>query len=42
MTQQKIDLAQDKDFRKWIDNNVYHLVNQVMDIWYQDETEEPH
>jgi len=42
MTQQKTDLAQDKDFRKWIDNNVYHLVNQVMDIWYQDETEESH
>jgi hypothetical protein len=46
MTQEKIDanvkLAEDKDFKQWIDNNVYHLVNQVMDIWYQDDTEEPH
>ena len=42
MTQQKIDLAQDQDFKEWIDNNVYHLVNQVMDIWYQDDTQEPH
>ena len=42
MTQQKTDLAQDQDFKKWIDNNVYHLVNQVMDIWYQDDTQEPH
>ena len=42
MTQQKTDLAQDQDFKKWVDNNVYHLVNQVMDIWYQDDAEEPH
>ena len=42
MTQQKTDLAQDQDFKKWVDNNVYHLVNQIMDIWYQDDAEEPH